>query len=210
MAEMRVHVDNPTSDPVKVSGTITTSPSGTQNVSVTSPTTFATYGVSPPGLSGVYLFSMNDIPGVVATNNFLTLTNPVGSGKIIYMPYVAVSTYAYSGGAAVSNSMIVSMATAVSGGTVETTNVLKMDDTYPAAAGVVRTGAITATAGAPLIGVPPAFNSGSGVNASILATLEANAAAGTIKLTEGNSFLFRTVAGDVDQRWNFTIAWIEF
>lgn len=217
MSEMRVKVDNTASDPVQVTGTI--SPSGTQNVNVTGPNPLpvtiasatgvvTTIGGLDPNIKGVYLFSMNDVPGVVAANNFLTLTNPVGSGKVILMPTVLASTYAFSA-AAVSNSMIVSVATAVSGGTTETTNVLKLNAAYPAASGVVRTGNPTATPGPALVGIPPAFNSGSGVSATIFAALEASSAAGTIVLTEGNSFLFRTAAGDVDQRHNITIAWLE-
>lgn len=199
---------NPLATPVPVSGSLT--PSGTQNVNLVSPTSLATYGVLAPGISGVYLFSINDVPGVVAANNFLTLTNPVGSGKTIFMPYVAVSSYAATGTASVNNSLIISMATGVSGGTDGSASIISFSDSYPAPAGVVRSGNPTATAGSPLIGVPPAIISGSGVSVTLLASLEANAAAGTKALTEGNSFLLRTTAGDTDQRWNFTIAWLEF
>jgi hypothetical protein len=210
-----VKVVNEATDPLNVVGTVASS--GTQDVNIVSPVTVpvsiagtvTTIGGLDPAIDGVYLFSMNDVPGVVAANNFLTLTNPVGSGKIMFMPSVIASTYAYSGGATTSSSMTVSLATAVSGGTVETTNVIAFSDTYPAPQGVVRTGNPTATVGPSLVGVPPPFNSGSGVNATIALTLEANGAAGTYKLKEGESFLFRTAAGDVDQRWNITIAWLE-
>ena len=203
--------------PLIVSGTVSSAPSGTQDVNVVAPNplpvsvsnTVTTIGGLDPAIDGVYLFSANDVSGVAATNNFLTLTNPVGSGKVIYMPYVAISSYAYTGGAAISNSMIVSVATAVSGGTNESASILKFNAAYPAASGVVRSGNPAATAGPSLIGVPSGFISGSGVAVSLLATLQANAASGTIALTEGNSFLFRTIAGDTDQRWNFTIAWLE-
>lgn len=197
---------DPNATPVPVSGTVAMS--GT--TSVIAPNGIGTYGVLSPGISGVYLFSINDVPGVVAANNFLTLTNPVGSGKTIFMPYVAVSSYAATGTASVNNSLIISMATGVSGGTDGSASIISFSDSYPAPSGVVRSGNPTATVGSPLIGVPPAIISGSGVSVTLLASLEANAAAGTKALTEGNSFLLRTTAGDTDQRWNFTIAWLEF
>src|SRR6478752_4988367 len=75
-----------------VSGTVTTVPSGTQNVAITG----QPIATTPGAIAGqnFYFYNLQDAPGVVAANNFLSIFNPAGSGKNITAYQVIVNPWA--------------------------------------------------------------------------------------------------------------------
>lgn len=210
MAELRVHVDNPTENPVNVSGSITTSPSGTQDVSVVSPTTFATYSTVNPVFTGGYVFSQAQHPGTVAAHNHLALTNPVGSGKTILVAGVFVSSVIVGDITATVDPLRGWLATDVAGGTLEpTASIGKTRSTMPTPVGEIRTEGATATLGASWFNSPPLIGASKGAS-PFVHQIPAAIPAGAITLLEGESTVLRTESGDTDQRWNLSIAWSEF
>src|SRR5512139_1746108 len=127
MAEKLVAVVNP-------DGTLVGSgaPVGTQNVAVVNtPTVTANAGtgtftvggtvntisVPNPLTSTIYGYSASDLPGVVASNVFVSYMNPVGSGKTVYVVQANVSRYSIAGSNS-ANSMRTARITGSTGGTL--------------------------------------------------------------------------------------------
>lgn len=210
MAELRVNVDNPPTDPVNVTGTLSTTPSGTQDVAVVSPTLFATYPVVNPVFTGGYVFSQAQHPGSAVAHNHLALTNPVGSGKTILVAGVFVSSVIVGDIAATVDPLRGWLATDVTGGTLEpTASIGKTRSTMPDPVGEIRSEGATATLGASWFNSPPLIGASKG-SAPFVHQIPATVPAGAITLLEGESTVIRTETGDTDQRWNISIAWSEF
>lgn len=226
MAELRVNVDNPTTNPVNVTGSVTTSPSGTQNVAITgqpistSPTgtqnvaltnqPITMYEVQNPALDGAYVYSQAEVAGVVAANNFMTLTNPVGSGKIIVVAGAYISSYIVGDTAATITSMRGYRASTVSGGTLQAASTIaRFQSSAPAPVGEIRTGSVTATLGAGIFNSPPFIGSAKGSIPFVHQVPIPPAGGVVFSLAEGESVVMRTEAGDVDTRWNLSVAWGE-
>src|SRR5260370_26597960 len=79
-----------------VSGTVTALPSGTQVVSGS----VSDYPVINPSYTGTYTFNTADMAGVAAANAFLSLFNPLLSGKTMVLLGGSVSSYLDSGASA--------------------------------------------------------------------------------------------------------------
>lgn len=157
-----------------------------------------------------YIYAAADLVGVAgAAHTFLTIENPVGSGVAIVMPFVYIGAYA-AGAAAVAASMRIHIGGVTSGGTeVPASDTIVLQPSFPARKAVIRTGGPTVTPSQLLIAAPPPFATGAGASTTQALRLEANSVTGTYLLKPGESFLFRTLDGDIDQRWSFTIAWVE-
>lgn len=206
MAEMRVHVDNPTADPVKVTGSVSTTPSGTQNVAITGqPIQINT--VKDPSITGVYVYSADSIVGVAAATNYLSLQNPVGSGKTLIFAGAFISSTT-AGGTTVTNPMRGFRATLVSGGTLATdAESAKFISTMPDPVGEIRTNNPTATLGAALFNSPPPLSASQG--GTPVHAVPVPGGTGPFTLAEGEGIVLRQSVGDTDIRWNLSIVWAE-
>jgi hypothetical protein len=206
MAEQWVHVDNPTTNPVNVTGSITTTPSGTQNVAVTSPTPLPV--IQTQSTANCYLYSMANIPGVVAANAFLSVFNPIGSGKTIVVAAAYISNTA-SAATIVTDPLRGYRITAASAGTLAAANTItKFKTSQPDSIAEVRHTGPTVTLGNPVFNVPPAITA-SGGTGGFINDVQPPAGAPSFTLAPGEGFALRTGAGDVDQVWNFTLVWLE-
>ena len=214
MAEQLVRIEGT----VPVSGSVSTTPSGTQNVAVTGQPVGVTPTNSPtaplyttPGVAAgtnFYFQTLVDIPGVVAANNFLSIFNPLGSGKNITAYQVSVNPWA-AAATTTDVSMNVFRTTAGSAGTlVAASAVNRLLTTSPNPVAEVRTGNPTTTnTGTTLIGFPPAITSaGSGISASGSVNSIPGA---SFTMLPGQGIVFSTASGDVDQRWNIQFIWAE-
>lgn len=182
-------------------------PAGT--LAITSSSTLLTASATISGFTGAYLYSLDDVPGVVAANTFMTLFNPVGSGKKLYYLGAYISTYVASGASATRESMQGHAITAASGGTlVGAASIFKLDSTYGASAAEVRTGNPTITAGPNLFNSPPAIGTtvGQYVHAVGSGLLPIG---GPVTFRPGEGFCLMTDAGNVNQTWNLSIVWAE-
>lgn len=159
---------------------------------------------SPP----IYMVTIADVPGVVAAHNFLTVLNPASSGKVhIALQGIVAS---YSGGTTtVASSLLTNRITAHSGGTSLVANqIAKFNTAAPDATTEVRHQGPSATllAGdADLAIYPPVMSAGAG-SSNLIAAPPAGA---SFVLAPGQGIVWRTEAGDVDQRWNITYVWME-
>lgn len=192
MAQENVQVDNLLNPmPTSVSGTL------------------ATFLAASPAIKGAYIASITDAPGVVAANNFMTLVNPVASGKTIVILGTFVSTYVASGASTTRNSLQGQAATAVSGGSLLAVSAIgKFVSTMSNAVAEVRTGNPAATAGANLFNSPPPI----GVTASQFVHSVgggASTASGPLTLLAGEGLVIRTAAGNTSQTWNISVVWGE-
>lgn len=167
-----------------------------------------TYPAVNPSFKGGYVYSEDAVPGVVAANNFIALTNPVGSGKVILLAGVFISQVT-TGAVSVTSPMRGFLATAVSGGTLEPASAIgKVRSTMPTPVGEIRVGNPSATLGAAWFNSPTLQATGASTT-SFIHQVPATIAAGSITLLPGESTVLRTGLGSVNTLWNLSIAWSE-
>lgn len=168
------------------------------------------YPAVNPLFKGGYVYSQPQVTGVVAANNFLALNNPLGSGKTIQVAGVFISSVIVGDITATVDPMRGFLATLISGGTVEPTSAIgRIRSNMPVPSGQIITGNPAATLGASWFNSPPVL--GVAKQASpFVHQIPSTIAAGAIALLPGEGTVLRTQSGDVDQRWNLSIAWNEF
>lgn len=156
-----------------------------------------------------YVYSEPQVPGVLTAANHLSLTNPAGSGKVITIGGVFISQVT-EGEVSGTQPMRGYLATGVSGGTLEdASTIAKAVSTLPTPVGQIRTGNVTATLGAAWFN-SPAFRATGAATAPFVHQIPAGLPGGyQMTLLPGESTVLRTEAGDTDQRWNLSIAWLE-
>lgn len=217
MSEMRIFVDNPATNPVNVTGSISTTPSGTQNVVITgqpidttpsntSTTPLYTTAAPNPAVAKTFVFSLGNITGVAAANNFLSLFNPVGSGKSVFFGAAYISSEAV---AASTNSepMNLFRITSATGGTLQAASAIgKFQTTMADPTAEVRIGNPTVTVGAQLSNTSPPVGNQVTVPIHVVTV---PAVAPPFILAPGEGIVFRALNGDTDQRWNLSIVWSE-
>lgn len=155
-----------------------------------------------------YTHAVTEAIGVVTANNFLSIFNPVGSGKVMTFYRIVVFPWA-TAATATTRSMTVQRITAASGGTlIAASNISKFTTTQANSIAEVRQSNPTVTTiGLPTLSFPPAITSaGSGVtNASTIVP----PTGASFHCLPGEGIVFATAAGDVDQLWNLGAAWSE-
>lgn len=169
----------------------------------------AIYQVGNPSITNGYVFSRAEQPGVVAAHNFMSLFNPVGSGKTLSFAGAFISTFAVADIATSALSMRGYRITAASGGTLALASEIgKFDTTKPDPVAEIRHGTVTATLGAALFNSPPFVGSAKG-SSPFVHMVPIPMGVGGFMLQEGEGIVLRTEAGDVDTRWNLSLAWGE-
>lgn len=206
---------------VKIEGTVpvtgTLAPSGTQNVAITGQPIAVTQSTTPtapvyvtqagdPQVTGVYGFCLPDTPGVVAANTFVTLFNPVGSGKTVVVSSATVSAYVAGGGNTQKASLIGVRVTTATGGTLQAASTInKLRTSYANPVAEVRTANPTITAGANVVAFPPPIGTDTASNSERVV-----ASTGTsLVLVAGEGIAFRTAAGDTDENFDISFSWSE-
>lgn len=183
---------------VKVDGSAVTQP-----VSMTG--SISTYAGMDPTWTGVYFHAIVDAVGTVTSNNYLSVFNPIGSGKIaIALGFMAGS---YSVAAVTSvTSLTAYRITASSAGTLTTAaNVNRFLTTFPDPVSEVRSGNPTVTTvGSKMIGIPPAIGDKANANSLVAPTPGAS-----FVFLPGQGIVFNVPQGDTDQLWNLQYIWAE-
>lgn len=189
--------------PTSVTGTVTTVPSGTQTVTGS----VVALPAIPAG-SNFYLTALEDVLGVAAANNFLSIFNPVGSGKTITMYALSIVPWA-TAATSVAVSMNIFRTTAASAGTLlAAASISKFASSSPNSIAEIRSGNPTVTTtGISLGGVPPAITTAGG---GATPTGGGGGPAGaSFMLVPGEGLVVRTASGNVGQLWNFNFIWAE-
>lgn len=155
-----------------------------------------------------YFHTVADAPGVVAANTFMSVLNPVGSGKLVVFFQAEIKSYSV-GASLAASSIHAHRISAASGGTqIAAANVSRFVTTWANPVAEVRVGNPTITqVGLVLNAWPPPIapteaTFGGGFSTST------PPGAGFVCLP-GEGLAFFTNSGDVDQRWNITPIWAE-
>lgn len=161
-----------------------------------------------PQISGAYVASLTDVPGVVAANNYMSIENPTGGTKLIVLSGLFISTYS-TAASSTRNSLQGFLATGLSGGTtIASSAISKFDSTTANATAVVRSGNPTATTGAVIFNSPPPIGTTTSQYVHSVGNGGSSAAGGLI-LRPGEGLVMRTAAGNTNQTWNISIEWME-
>ena len=163
-------------------------------------------GASVP--RGVYIITFTDLPGAVTANNFLSVFNPPSSTVKHVGQSLRISSYA-TGATSVAVSMLVSRATAASGGTqLAAANVNRFVTTMPNPIAEVRTGNPTVTKlSTPFTYKSPVLSTGVGNTAPVdLRTPTGD----VIAVLPGEGFVLSTASGSINQSWSFDYVWAEY
>lgn len=155
-----------------------------------------------------YTSQISDTLGVVAANNFLSLFNPVASGKTITLYTVFVIPWA-TAAASVTVSMLLTRTSAASVGTlVSAANIGKFTTSSPNSVAEVRTGNPTVTKVGLAIGsFPPAITAAAGGASPAISGTPPSGA--TFALMPGEGVVMSTASGSVGQLWNLGFVWAE-
>lgn len=155
-----------------------------------------------------YFHAAFDMPGVVAANTFLSIFNPIGSGKTISFFSVAPDSYA-TGSSGTATSLLVDRITAASAGTqISAANINKLITTQSNSISEVRTGNPTITkTGIPLYSWPPPIATGAGAVSSAYSAVPPGQG---FFCLPGQGIAFSTSAGNVNQVWSIKVTWAEF
>lgn len=161
-----------------------------------------------PQIDGTYIYSIANVPGTVASNTFMTLFNPVGSGKQVVVGGMFISTVAAAGTAATQPMRIHRISAAPTGGVlVAVADVFKFNTANPDPVSVLRTGNPTVVLGPPASNTPPPVTTGAGGGQFVH---EVDPPTGTtVLLAPGEGVAINNSSGDTAQRWNISLAWAE-
>lgn len=180
--------------------------SGDVDVTTTPTGVTETLSVVNPAFTGIYYFSSQDMPGVVAANNFLTLFNPLASGVNVVVIGGVVGNYLITGATNARFSLQVARVTTASGGVLQAASTFAKGVTaYPAAVAEVRLANPAVTLGPVLTAVPPPVSP----NFAFRTVLTVAEAATPLLLVPGEGIVARTAGGDIDQTWNIQVQWAE-
>ena len=156
-----------------------------------------------------YVFSQAQHAGTVAAHNHLSLTNPSGSGKLIFVGGVFISQVT-AGAVTSADPLRGWLATSVSGGTLQNVSAIaKVNTALPDPVGQIRTEGMSATLGAAWFNSPPFLTTGAASGTFVHQVPASLPGGGSITLRPGESTVLRTESGDTDQLWNISIAWLE-
>lgn len=161
-----------------------------------------------PQIDGTYIMSIANIPGTTTPQTFISLFNPVGSGKQIVVGGMFISTVAAAGTSATQPTRIHRISTAPTGGTLVTApEIFKFNTANPNATAVLRINNPTVTLDAPASNTPPPVTIGAGGGQFVH---EVDPPTGTtVLLAPGEGVAVHNSAGDTAQRWNISLAWAE-
>lgn len=162
-----------------------------------------------PSGATTYHYSIIDAPGVVAANNFISLFNPVDSGKNYMLLAIHVNNYA-TGASGSTASLAKYRISSATGGTLVASNKISRYDTLSIlSTAQVRTGnpTVTTTTGTPGTPIAPPISTGAGTNVETII----HTPAGTMYLIHpGEGVAFSTASGNVNQIWDIHLIWCEF
>jgi hypothetical protein len=168
--------------------------------------------VYQPIPTGVYSFCIQDVAGVAAANNFLSLFNPAASAKTLKVFRIQYNAYAVAVTVAKASIHIGRITTATVGTLQAAAAICSHKTTFPAPTAEVRTAGPTVTAAAEWLGyAPPVVITAAGADNPSSFEWSADNPDELLTLAAGEGIVFRqTVAGDVDETFNFKVGWMEF
>lgn len=156
----------------------------------------------------IYVYGMIDVPGVVASNNFLSILNPSNS-TVFHVPLEIGFTCYTSTTAQTIGSLAVYRITAASGGTaVSATDVNEFRTAQPTQQAQLRIANPTVTRlnNTPILFKAPVISTGGGNSGTV--TIQ-NPSTATFVLAPGEGLVFNTAQGNTGQSWCIAYSWME-
>lgn len=187
---------------VGVQGLVTLDDSSTAPLFVTT--------ASNPAIKGAYVYSQGAIAGVVAANNFISLFNPVGSGKVATLGAAYISSFALAADLSPMPMNGFRITTATGGSLVtNSTTVSKFQSTMPDSICELRTGNPTVTLGAQIFNASQVVAGGANGASTPQNIAAAPAVFPPFTLAPGEGIALRTSSGLVATNWNISLVWAE-
>lgn len=167
----------------------------------------STYLGVDPTWTGVYFHAVVDAAGTVASNNYLSVFNPSGSGKVAIALGFSCSSYSLNSITA-PTSLVAFRTSAHTGGTDQSAATInRFVSTFPNPAAQVKFGnpGTTNTNGTnPMIGIPPVVGTGAQNGETVAPTPGAS-----FVFFPGEGIVFNVPVGDTDARWDLQYIWAE-
>lgn len=160
-------------------------------------------------VGSIYTTLIRNTLGVVAANNFLSVFNPVGSGKNLVVAQFVCFPYATAAATPTDNMEVWRTSAASVGTLLAAANIGKFDTAQANSVAEVRTGNPTTTlvGTVPVLAVPPAVTSAAGGVSSTVSIIPPSGSLFTCRPGEG--VVARTPAGSVGQTWSLGFSWAE-
>jgi hypothetical protein len=157
----------------------------------------------------IYTTLIEDVTGVVAANNFLSIFNPLGSGKSLVIAQFTCFPYATAAAAPTVNMDVFRTSAASAGTLLAAANISKFDTTQANSIAEVRTGnpTVTTVGTVPVVAVPPAITAAAGGVSSTVIIVPPSGALFLVRPGEG--IVARTASGSVGQKWSLGFSWSE-
>ncbi len=158
-----------------------------------------------PSWTGVYFHAVVDAPGTVASNNYLSVFNPSGSGKIAIALGFLCGSWSNAAVTNVSSLTAYRISAASAGTQISAANVNRFLSSFANPTSEVRVGNPTVTTtSSKMIGIPPVI----GDKANTVATVAPTPGASFVFLP-GEGIVFNTPLGDTSQFWDMQYIWAE-
>jgi hypothetical protein len=185
--------------------------SAEQTVRIDSSAANPVFTQSPVALTGmVYTTLIENVPTVNTANNYLSVFNPIGSGKNLIFAQFTAFPYATAAQATTINMEVQRISTATGGTQLAAANINKFDTTQANATAEVRTGnpTVTLVGTVPLIAIPPAItNAANGVSSPV----DIIPPTGSLFICRpGEGVVVKQLAGaGTTQVWSLGLTWSE-
>lgn len=153
-----------------------------------------------------YIYSVAEVPGVLAPNNYLTLFNPVGNTKVGILSGFFVS-YSLTVGTSITTPMRGWRITAqpTGGSVVPNSDIAKVQTIYPDATLELRISGPAAVLDGALFNSPPPTQK----DTNFVHEISLPSGLLPFTLRPGEGIVLRTEASLLDARWNLTVVWAE-
>lgn len=181
--------------------------SAQMSIAVDTSTSVPIYSAIDPSWTGVYFHANVDDPGTTGSNNYLSVFNPVGSGKVAIALGFSASSYSLNSVTTPSSLRAFRTSAASAGTLVAAANVNRFATGFSNPVCEVRTGNPTTTntnGTNPMIGIPMVVGTGAQNGEFVAPTPGAS-----FIFQPGEGIVFNVPTGDTDVRWDLQYIWAE-
>lgn len=176
-----------------------------QVVSLDGASPLGTFSSVDPSWTGVYFHALVDSPGVVASTNYLSVFNPVGSGKIAIALGFITGSYSTASVTNVQSLTAFRISAASVGTQIAASAVNRFLTSFPNPSSEVRVANPTVTTtSSKMIGIVPVIGTGAQTGTTVTPTPGAS-----FVFLPGEGIVFNIPQGDTDQLWNMQYIWAE-
>lgn len=181
--------------------------SAQMNIALDASTSVPTFQGADPSWLGVYFHANVDDPGTTTANNYLSVFNPVGSGRVAIALGFSASSYSLNSVTTPSSLRAFRTSAASAGTLLAAGSVNRFATAFVNPACEVRTGNPTTTntnGTNPMIGIPMVVGTGAQNGEFVAPTPGAS-----FIFQPGEGIVFHVPTGDTDVRWDLQYIWAE-